>query len=263
MSISSPEVTIMHRKLMFVCVLGDKNLPVDYKVEHLRDGANFSARKIVGEQNGKMLFAAQMSFCPMKVGSQFRNITFNNIQKNALYIKHHLPMPCVSLPENCLSRKEIFKAESLDMALPIERRKLFERSAELLSDSIEPAIYSDGLWEDRIITENVLTRRHKAPPICQQWVRFPDAKSIPTILKHTFISYLFKDLETRQHHALLALFTDAAMAMPSFMPHIGDFDEASTHKGMPSLDHSLWFHDFDFSCADWILYEVRADILSE
>jgi acyl-CoA thioesterase len=46
---------------------GSSEHPVDYEVEHIRDGGSSSARAVFARQNGTVLVAAQMSFCPMKV----------------------------------------------------------------------------------------------------------------------------------------------------------------------------------------------------
>jgi len=63
--------------------------------------------------------------------------------------------------------------------------------------------------------------------------------------------------EIRLHHCVAAFISDSSMVGTALIPHL-----ASGFKlGMAvSLDHSMWFHRYQFSMDNWMLYETESTI---
>ena len=68
-------------------------------------------------------------------------------------------------------------------------------------------------------------------------------------------------MDMRHHHALLAYISDAMTWSCALLPHVGDFDEAHATTHAASLNHSIWFHNADFNCTEWILLQYTGDTI--
>eukprot|EP00124_Ichthyophonus_hoferi_P004608 Ihof_evm2s529 gene=Ihof_evmTU2s529 len=78
---------------------GDAQLPVDYEVQHLRDGANFSARHVTGYQNGLSIFSMTASFQKPPI--------YNSLDT---HLEHQTTMPCnLPQPEDLESDEVLYK----------------------------------------------------------------------------------------------------------------------------------------------------------
>ena len=69
------------------------------------------------------------------------------------------------------------------------------------------------------------------------------------------------DTDVRHNHALLAYASDGFSWSGNLLPHVGNFDEMQVLTQKTTLDHSMWFHDFDFKCTEWILMEFSGDTI--
>lgn len=66
-------------------ILADKNKPLVYQVDRVRDSRSFCTRFVKAIQNGRPIFAAELSFQMLEPDS----------------IAHQAPMPDVPPPEEC------------------------------------------------------------------------------------------------------------------------------------------------------------------
>lgn len=69
---------------------GDPAKPIDYEVEHLRDGGSFATRRVTAIQSGKTIFATIASF-----------------HKNEPGFEHHTAMPEVPPPDDLPDQAEV------------------------------------------------------------------------------------------------------------------------------------------------------------
>jgi acyl-CoA thioesterase-2 len=74
---------------------GDPAIPVVFIVDRIRDGRSFSVRRVIGQQNGKAIFALTASF-----------------QVPARGLEHGTPAPIVPAPQDC--PQMIFRAPGTD-----------------------------------------------------------------------------------------------------------------------------------------------------
>ncbi len=93
---------------------GDKNAPVIYEVERIRDGRSYTTRRIVAIQGGKRIFNMAVSF---KVGEEG--------------LAHQCSMPDVPGPEGLLNMTELGKQALADLPDKLERFLKWERPIEL------------------------------------------------------------------------------------------------------------------------------------
>ncbi|XP_071959212.1 acyl-coenzyme A thioesterase 8-like [Antedon mediterranea] len=70
---------------------GDRNKPIVYKVENLRDGQSYATRLVQAVQNGKSIFTMIISFHRQEVS----------------HFQHQCQMPDVPLPSNLLSDEQL------------------------------------------------------------------------------------------------------------------------------------------------------------
>ena len=93
---------------------GDKNAPVDYEVDRIRDGRSYATRRIVAIQRGKPIFNMSASFKIREEG-----------------IEHQFEMPEVSAPEELLNMTELGKQALADTPDKLERFLQWQRPIEL------------------------------------------------------------------------------------------------------------------------------------
>ena len=93
---------------------GDKNAPVVYEVERIRDGRSYATRRIVAIQRGKPIFNMSASFKIREEG-----------------IEHQCVMPEVPGPEDLLNMTELGKQALADMPEKLTRFLQWKRPIEL------------------------------------------------------------------------------------------------------------------------------------
>ncbi|WJV55080.1 acyl-CoA thioesterase II [Prodigiosinella aquatilis] len=103
-----PIERFVHSFHCYFLLPGNSQKPIIYDVEKLRDGNNFSTRRIRAIQNGRPIFYMTASFQNREVGFEHQNV-----------------MPQVPLPEGLLSEQEIVR--SISHLLPEQFSDKFTR----------------------------------------------------------------------------------------------------------------------------------------
>ncbi|CAH8332865.1 unnamed protein product [Eruca vesicaria subsp. sativa] len=98
---------IVHSLHAYFLLSGDINIPIIYEVSRLRDGNNFSTRRVDARQKGKTIFTLFASFQREQQG-------FDHQESN---MPHMLP------PETLVSRDEMLQRRMTDHLLPRYYRK--------------------------------------------------------------------------------------------------------------------------------------------
>ena len=93
---------------------GNKNAPVVYEVDRIRDGKSYTTRRIVAIQRGKPIFNMSASFKTREEG-----------------IEHQCEMPEVPGPEDLLNMTELGKHALADMPEKLTRFLQWQRPIEL------------------------------------------------------------------------------------------------------------------------------------
>lgn len=86
------EEQVVHSLHGYFLRSGDKQAPIIYEVERIRDGRSFKARQIQAIQHGRPIFSMIASFHTPETG-----------------LEHAAPMPDVAPPEELTSQKELHK----------------------------------------------------------------------------------------------------------------------------------------------------------
>ncbi len=93
---------------------GDKNTPIVYEVDRIRDGKSYTTRRIVAIQRGKPIFNMSASFKIREEG-----------------IEHQCEMPEVPGPEELLNMTELGKRDLADIPEKLNRFLKWQRPIEL------------------------------------------------------------------------------------------------------------------------------------
>jgi acyl-CoA thioesterase-2 len=93
---------------------GDKNKPVDYEVDRIRDGRSYTTRRVVAIQRGKPIFNMSASFKTKEEG-----------------IEHQCEMPDVPGPEDLPNVTELGKQALVDIPDKLSRFLQWQRPIEL------------------------------------------------------------------------------------------------------------------------------------
>ena len=80
----------------YFLLAGDKRLPIDYRVERVRDGRSFATRRVVAQQKGQTIFTMMASFHHPEPGS----------------FAHQSAMPGVPAPEQLASEVQLRRAQA-------------------------------------------------------------------------------------------------------------------------------------------------------
>jgi acyl-CoA thioesterase-2 len=135
---------------------GDVNTPIDYEIDRARDGASFSNRRIVAEQNGRQIFHMAASFQRIEPG-----------------VEHQAEMPDVPGPEGLADR---FHVE------PDVLVQLHEKLQAYLSRKrpfmVRPVHQPDFLNPE------------KMEPVKHVWIRAVDALPDDPLLHQLLLAYV-------------------------------------------------------------------------
>ncbi|CAD5218159.1 unnamed protein product [Bursaphelenchus okinawaensis] len=197
--------------------------PMNYVVKRLRDGKSFSARYVEGLQDAKVVFSA--------LGNFYKPYDPSMI--------HTTKMPDVPKPEEC-HEMYAFINDSLER---------HENGQEVLKDRIVQHLqrrYFDketNTVEFRFVNPRryFFLDSYKNVPV-QYWFRsklpLNDPK-LPKIIHQIVISYV----------------ADQCMASGNVGPHLSHGHDAAAAT---SLDHTIWFHNFDFRADEWVLISAQS-----
>lgn len=87
-----PKDRIAHSLHAYFVLPGNKELPIIYEVDTMRDGRSFTTRRVVAIQNGKPIFNLAASFQIKEEGLQ-----------------HHTEIPKIKMPEELVSYADLIK----------------------------------------------------------------------------------------------------------------------------------------------------------
>lgn len=92
---------------------GNKNIPIDYEVDRIRDGKSYTTRRVVAIQRGKPIFNMSASFQVREEG-----------------IEHQFEMPAAPDPESLLSMTELARRALVDDPEKLNRFLQWQRPIE-------------------------------------------------------------------------------------------------------------------------------------
>jgi acyl-CoA thioesterase-2 len=134
---------------------GDHNLPIDYEVQHVRDGGTFSVRRVIARQQGKEILTGSVSFQVSEEG-----------------FDHQLDMP--PAPDvNDLDSEQEFSQKLLPQ-IPETLQALFTRDRPIEIRPVDPV--------DPFNPE-------KRPPFRQSWLRVQGELPDDPILHRCLLAY--------------------------------------------------------------------------
>src|SRR5512138_2145329 len=99
------EGRVAHSLHAYFLLPGDVAEPVEYRVERVRDGGSFSARRVVAVQGGRSIF-----------------VTMVSLQRPEAGLEHAAPMPEVPPPEALPSFAELRERWLAEAAAPVHPR---------------------------------------------------------------------------------------------------------------------------------------------
>ena len=134
---------------------GDPKVPILYEVDRSRDGASFTARRVVAIQHGKQIFTLAASFQVEEKGYE-----------------HQFDMPKVPAPET-LKDEHALLAENLDR-LPAEMQAWLSRPRPI---------------EMRPVTPHGFLDRGKHPPFDNVWIRATGPVPADTATQQAVLAY--------------------------------------------------------------------------
>jgi acyl-CoA thioesterase-2 len=148
---------------------GDKEKPILYKVDRIRDGKSFTTRRVMAVQHGQAIFTMSISFQVIEDG-----------------LSHQFPMPEVPGPEALLSDGEVRAEQAKNW--PEEFQETFEGSSAIELRPIEPL--------------DILNPQ-KTDPIQRCWMRCGEKLPDDPRLHQCVLAYLsdwsLLDTATRPH----------------------------------------------------------------
>lgn len=148
---------------------GDKEKPILYKVDRIRDGKSFATRRVMAVQHGQAIFTMSISFQVIEDG-----------------LSHQFPMPEVPVPEALLSDGEVRAEQAKNW--PEEFQETFEGSSAIELRPVEPL--------------DILNPQ-KTEPIQRCWMRCGEKLPDDPRLHQCVLAYLsdwsLLDTATRPH----------------------------------------------------------------
>jgi acyl-CoA thioesterase-2 len=148
---------------------GDKEKPILYKVDRIRDGKSFTTRRVMAVQHGQAIFTMSISFQVIEDG-----------------LSHQFPMPEVPGPEALLSDGEVRAEQAKNW--PEEFQETFEGSSAIELRPVEPL--------------DILNPQ-KTEPIQRCWMRCGEKLPDDPRLHQCVLAYLsdwsLLDTATRPH----------------------------------------------------------------
>ncbi|MDB5820918.1 MAG: Palmitoyl-CoA hydrolase [Rhizobacter sp.] len=134
---------------------GDKDAPIVYDVDRIRDGKSFTTRRVVAIQHGKPIFHMSASFHVRESG-----------------VEHQTQMPEVPPPESLMPDHELRR--SMSARFPARRIKFLERDTPIDFRSVTPV---DPITPEVHEPHNIM------------WMRTAGALSDDPVLHHALLAY--------------------------------------------------------------------------
>ncbi|KAI6221074.1 Acyl-coenzyme A thioesterase 8 [Aphelenchoides besseyi] len=196
------------------------HLPVDYKVEKLRNGKSFCARSVKGTQeNGEVVFAAMANFSKASEAT----------------VQHTTSMPKVKSPDELV--------DFFDFC---------EQNLTAINDGklqVRPSVKAN--FERRLFDKphSVLDIRPLNPEQTFMMQKF----GVQEPMRYWLKSSVKLGDDPKLHRQLLCYISDMYLVGAAVYPHISVGAQASL---IASLDNTIWFHRYDFRADEWLLYET-------
>ena len=148
---------------------GDKDKPILYKVDRIRDGKSFTTRRVMAVQHGKAIFTMSISFQVTEDG-----------------LSHQFPMPETPGPDNLLGEEEVRAEQAKNW--PEEFQETFSGSSAIELRPVEPLDLMDP---------------QKTDPTQRCWMRCGETLPDDPRLHQCVLAYLsdwsLLDTATRPH----------------------------------------------------------------
>ena len=151
-----PQDRLSHSMHGYFILAGDINIPINYKVDTIRDGKSFTTRRVVAYQNEKAIFNMAASF-----------------QKREEGVDHQITMPNVLTPEILLT--DIQQAEPL-------KEKDSERYQRLMM--AHPQVF-----EFRPVGKAIYLETQNKPPLSHIWFKTKEKIKADTALQHQLLAF--------------------------------------------------------------------------
>lgn len=225
----------------FVAPASDRDIPLELRVERVRDGRSYTVRSVRVYQGASLVYIALVSFSVSV----------------AAVARHHAAMPeDEPLPETLLSTRELWAAAAEERSLPESIREVARAaSADEVLNAVE--------W--RPVRPYRSPKPTFLPPQQAQWFRAA-APGVPSDLvrsgrdgscdwqrpqqrsfalgtgaesTHPAATAPLSTESARLHYAVLAYGSDYGLIATALLP----WGVPNHHTAMmASLDHSMWFH---------------------
>lgn len=200
---------------------GDPKVPVEYRVERMRDGRGFSVRRVLAHQHGKVTFAMSASF---------------HLPESAP-IEHSTLAPAVPAADDLPSLNELMEPHSQRLRplwggrrMPVDIRPVRGVATELVS-----------WWGEQYADHPTQSTATDHPGEDVVWFR-ADGPVPDDPLIHVCVAAYVSD----------ATLLDSVQRRHGFYVGSGDLDVAS-------LDHAMWFHQ-PFRADQWTLYVAQSPV---
>ena len=153
---------LLHSLHSYFILKGDLNVPIIYQVHRLRDGKNFSTRKVDAIQKGNVIFTLMASFQREEPGFDHQEVA----------------IPPVAAPEMLLSLEELRERRLTDPRLAINYRN------KIAKEEFVP-------WpiDIRFCEPRAATNMTKTPPSLKYWFRSKEKLSDDQALHRFVVAY--------------------------------------------------------------------------
>ena len=198
---------------------GDKERPILYKVDRIRDGKSFTTRRVVAIQKGQPIFSMSLSFQVDEEG-----------------LSHQFEMPSVAEPDTLRDEDEIRLEQSKNWPEDI-RTALREANAQADAEVASPSDLTEpSAIQMRPIEPLDLLNPKPTAAIQRCWMK--SRETLPD--------------DPRLHQCVLAYLSDWSLLDTATRPHGISFMQSNIQ--VASLDHAIWFHR-PFRADEWLLYD--------
>ncbi|CEF61852.1 Acyl-coenzyme A thioesterase 8 [Strongyloides ratti] len=198
--------------------------PVYFHVTILKDNRSFVSRIVEAKQYDKLVYYCTISFHVKEESS----------------IEHQIKMPKVKMPEELKNTVELADKYLLDERYDIIRLKPHVK--KILLDKLRDYRDDAQPFEARPVSPEHYFGliSYVGEPILL-WVKAKD---------------VLKDIDA-YHRYLTAYISDYTLVYAADRQHVSHGYEPSMYF---SLDHHIWFHEYNFRADEWLLYENRSTV---
>ncbi|PVU94658.1 hypothetical protein BB561_002372 [Smittium simulii] len=231
---SSLKVNSLHS---YFLLPGNVELPIEYRVDTIRNGRSFACRSVTAAQNSKTIFTLMCSF----------NLPSSTVHR----IEHQYKMPQVLSPEHYNSDLVFEGVRNVfDFQQGTDTNSTFD-NPKYATFSTKDSVGVDGRLVD---PSNLKTAAVKSSltrdPYRLWWLK-------PAVDKFNDAKTTFSFFDTQ---CGLAYLTDFRFLYTGALPYNIHYTKAEQKNRllmMASLDHSIWFHS-PFDLTDWLLFEMES-----